>query len=99
MNTDMQVRTRPDVGGVTRPHVRLRLDRFDLYTRIVGATSDQARARLLGIASRTITRLRRDQHAGEAVIAATLAALQHHSEALGQLGLSVSFEDLFEVAE
>lgn len=95
----MQVGTCRDVGGIARPHVRLRLDRFDLYTRIVGATSDQARARLLGIASRTITRLRRDQHAGEAVIAATLAALQQHSEVLGQLGLLVRFEDLFEVAE
>ncbi|NIL59714.1 hypothetical protein [Salinispora arenicola] len=95
----MQVLARQDMSEVARPHIRLRLDRFDLYTRIVGATSDQARARLLGLASRTITRLRRDQHAGEAVIAATLTALQHHSEMLSQLGLSVRFEDLFEVAE
>ncbi|AGL19533.1 hypothetical protein L083_6023 [Actinoplanes sp. N902-109] len=87
----------PEVGD-TRVGVRLREAEFDLITRILGCESDAARARLLDINPKTVTRVRRGV-IGEEFIAKTLIMLRNNAEALAKVNIGTSFEDVFEVGE
>lgn len=78
--------------------LRLRQARFDLITRILGCESDTARAELIGMSARTIDRARRGMF-GVDFIANTYAAFKRHEDTLAQLNITVSLDDLFEVAD
>lgn len=88
----MQARDNPG----TRAGVKLRVDRFDLMTRVLGCESDRARAQMLDVDPRTVSRARAGI-VGEEFIAQTLTTMQQHAGELAALGLTGSFEDLFEV--
>lgn len=83
---------------VRRAGIRLKSDRFDLMTRIVGCESDEARARLLGVSVKTIWRARRGT-LGVDFIAQTLFALGCHYGELAARNLLPCFDELFEVVE
>jgi len=76
--------------------IRVRRDRFDLMTRIVGATTPDARAELIGVHRRTLNRALKGRP-GDKFMAQTVAALRRHSEALGACGLAPTLDELFEV--
>jgi|SRR6185369_4410079 len=78
--------------------IRLREDRFDVMTRVLGCVTYEACAELLGVDPKTVTRARRGAF-GVAFIARTLAALAGRREELAAYNLTPSFEELFEVVE
>ena len=78
--------------------IRLRQERFNLITRILGCGSEAARARLFGVDYKTISRVRSGS-IGEQFIAQAMAVLQHHAVDLAKVGISTRFEELFEVVE
>lgn len=82
----------------TRAVLRLREDKFDLMTRVLGCESDTARAALIGVTWRTVSRARRGR-VGEMFVAQTVASLRREGDRLGALGLKVSIDELFEVVE
>lgn len=92
MNPDINAR---EQSG-TNVGVRLRSDRFDLITRVLGCGSDTARARLLGLDPKTIWSARRGQ-IGAAFIAKTLYTLDSHRAQLAEVSITPTFEELFEV--
>jgi len=78
--------------------IRLRGDRFELMTRIVGAATPIERARLIGVDRKTIGRVRAGAiRPGHEFMAKTVAALRLHSAALAECGLVPSLDELFEV--
>jgi hypothetical protein len=76
--------------------IRLRVDQFDLMTRVLGLVHDEARARAIGINSKSLYRARRGA-LGEGFIAATVAALRRREDELAELNLVPSMDALFEV--
>lgn len=92
MSLDTQAR---DMAG-TRAGIFLRLDRFDLITRVLGCGSDVARARLLDMDPKTIYRARRGV-IGEEFIARLLDVMRQHEAELAAINIGVAFEDVFEV--
>lgn len=81
----------------TNATIRLRLDRFELMTRVVGATTSAARAQLIGVDRKTIYRAIEEGTIGEVFMAQTVAALRRHSETLASCGLTPTLDELFEV--
>jgi hypothetical protein len=79
-----------------RPGVFLKTTQFALVARILGHTSDAALGRAIGMSDKTIGRAR-EGVIGEQFIAAVLTAFGEHEELLKQYGISVKFEDLFEI--
>lgn len=80
--------------------IRLRLDRFELMTRVVGATTIAGRAELIGVDRKTMTRiLRGHQRIGEVFMASTVTALRRRGPELAACGLTASLDELFEVVE
>lgn len=76
--------------------IRLRDEQFIAMTRLLGCESDSARARLIGVTYRTIYRARRGV-VGEVFIAQAIHGLRLHATTLLRYGLTVSFDNLFEV--
>jgi hypothetical protein len=81
-----------------RGAVRLRADRFDLITRVLGYGNDQARARFINVSARTIYRARRGS-LGQELIAQTLISLRDRRDELAAYNLVATFDELFEVIE
>ncbi|MGI5178642.1 hypothetical protein ACQEVZ_20130 [Dactylosporangium sp. CA-152071] len=92
MSLDTQARNMPG----TRAGVFLRLDRFDLITRVLNCGSDVARSRLLDMDPKTIYRARRGV-IGEEFIARLLDVMRQNEAALAAVDIGTSFEDVFEV--
>lgn len=78
--------------------IRLRQDRFELMTRVIGATTPSARAKLIGVDRKTFYRARQGVF-GMIFMAQTVAALREHSQVLGECGLTASLDELFEVVD
>ena len=92
MPRDVDAPPRRDVSAT----IRVRRDRLDLMTGILGATTTAAKAELIGVDRRTFNRALSGQP-GEVFMANTVAALRRHSEALGACGLAPTLDELFEV--
>lgn len=76
-------------GDGVRYTVRLRVDRFDLATRVAGLESDYEIADALGVHRSTVGRVLADElRPGPVFIAGALSAFK-----------TMSFTDLFEVVE
>lgn len=88
--TDDEVEVQPQAV------LRLRVDRFDLMTRILGCETELARAELIGMDYRSIWRARNGA-VGTTFAANTVAALREHSAELAKYNLSVGLDELFEV--
>lgn len=94
MSRDTDVPTRRDTPAT----IRLRLDKFELMTRIVGAATPTERADLIGVDRKTIYRvLDGATSVGEVFMAQTVSALRRHSETLAACGLTPTLDELFEV--
>lgn len=76
--------------------IRLRADKFDLMTRILGCENEPARAELIGVTARTISRARAGL-IGEAFMAKTIHALRQRLPELQRYGLDPTLDELFEV--
>lgn len=85
---------RPDPGR--RAKLRLREDRFNLMTRVIGLEREKHRAELVGVDVRTLLRARKGI-IGEVFVAGVIAGLRQHSQTLAQYGLEPTLDDLFEV--
>jgi len=83
----------------TQAMLRLRVERFDLMTRVLGCESDTARAALINMTYQSVRRAKRDNIIGGVFVAQTIAALRRHREELQQYGLAPTFDDLFEIVE
>lgn len=81
-----------------RGAIRLKTDRFDLITRVLGCDSDEARARLINVSAKTIYRAKRGS-LGQELIAQTLITLGDRRDELAAYNLVPSFDELFEVVE
>ena len=81
-----------------RGYIRLKADRFDLMTRVVGCESEEARAFLLGVDPKTVARARR-RPADVNFIAQTLYALGCRRDELAVHNLVPRFDELFDVVE
>lgn len=81
---------------VAQASLRLRVDRFELMTRILGCESDIARAELIGMSARSIQRARNGV-VGTTFAANTVAALREHADELAERNLTCGLDDLFEV--
>jgi len=79
-----------------RATIRLRVDKFELMTRVVGATTMAQRSVLIGVDRKTIGRAINGV-IGEVFMASTIAALRRHEPALRACGLTPSLDELFEV--
>jgi hypothetical protein len=88
---DMHDMTRPDA-----PTIRLRADRFDAMTALIGCRTDQDRAQLIDVTPRTINRARAGV-IGQQFMAKTVLALGAHAEKLAQYNLRPTLSELFEV--
>lgn len=93
MSTDTHV-----APAEVRAGVYLKVDRFALVARMLGYTSDAALGRAIGMTDRTVSRAR-DGVIGEQFIAAVLHTFGEREEELNQFGISVKFEDLFEIRD
>ncbi|MFI2663684.1 hypothetical protein [Micromonospora carbonacea] len=93
MSQDIQARESGMRAGVV-----LRPERFDEVTRIMGCTSEAARARLLGVDPKTIYRARHGI-LGEEFIAKVIDAMRANEPVLNAAGIDVDFEEVFEVGE
>lgn len=97
MNRDMQAPLDQSKCG-TRAYMRLRSGPFDQMTELLGATTELARAELVGIDRKSLWRARRGD--GVAAIAPQIvAALTKHSNILALAGHQPTLDALFEVAE
>jgi hypothetical protein len=85
-------------GGDVHATVRLRKDRFELMTRVVGAATSNSRADLLGVDRKTIYRAMQGVF-GLGFMARTVSALGRHSELLAECGMTPTLDELFEVVE
>jgi hypothetical protein len=83
----------------TQAVLRLRGDQFDLMTRILGCESDAARAELIGVNWRTVSRAKAGAKVGEVFIAQTIASLRRETDTLGRYGLKPTLDNLFEVVD
>lgn len=81
-----------------QPSLRLRVEKFDLMTRILGCESEAARAELVGVSYRTMLRAR-TKNIGEVFAAQTIVSLRRHQDTLGRYGLKPTLDELFEVVE
>lgn len=79
--------------------LRLRVERFDLMTRVLGCESDTARAALINMTYQSVRRAKRDNIVGGVFVAQTIAALRRHEDELRQYGLKPSFDELFEIVD
>lgn len=91
--TETSGSTDDDVRG----WVSLRNDAFDLRCNILGATTEEARASLVGVNYRTLHSARRGG-VGEKFIALTLAAFERHATVFAEMNIPITFEDLFVTA-
>jgi hypothetical protein len=80
-----------------RAGVFLRNDHFALVTRLLKLETDAAISRAIGMDRITISRAR-DGILGERFIAAVMFLVGQHADELATFGVSVKFEDLFEVS-
>lgn len=80
----------------TQAVILARMDRFDLYTRVLGCETDVARGELIGMTDRAVRRARQGA-VGGVFVANTLAALRRFERELAACNLRVTFEELFEV--
>lgn len=87
------------VDGGTHARIRVRVGHFLACMQALGYDTDVARSRLLDVDPRTLYNARQGKPIRDAFVAKTLAALAEHEARLGELGLGVRFEDLFEVVE
>lgn len=76
--------------------VALRVAHFDLVTTMLGLATDEARAALIGLTTRQISRARNGEPVGERFIAGTLEALRRHHDTFTAAGVPITFESLFE---
>jgi len=76
----------------------LRVEKFELMTRVVGATSIVERSDLIGVHAKTIRRAM-DGIVGEVFMAKTVLALRRHESELRACGLTPSLDELFEVVD
>jgi hypothetical protein len=81
-----------------RGAIRLKADRFDLMTKILGLNTDEARARFIDVNAKTLYRARHGS-LGHELIAQTLISLRDRREELAVYNLTPSFDELFEVVE
>lgn len=77
-------------------YIRLRYEQFELMARVLGYTSDNARARLIGTSAKSIYRARKGQ-LGIDVVAHILASLIDRRDELATYNLTPTFDALFEV--
>src|SRR5262245_24110307 len=91
-----------DAPGFGRLHrravIRLRVDRFNLMTSVLGMQSDLAQADLLGVNPKTVYRAKLGNF-GHDFIAQTLVSLGDRRDELGKLNLCPTFDELFEVVD
>lgn len=104
VTSNMQVRERPNTQVPTQAVLRLRMEQFDLMTRLLGCESDTARAELIGVTYRTIWRARkpldRDQpQSHDKLIAQAVANLRLHADELAKYGLHPTLDSLSEVID
>jgi hypothetical protein len=84
--------------ALSEDRLRLRLDHFDLVTRMIGYTTWQAKAEFIGVDPATLSRVRRDGgRVSERVVAAILAALDRHRGWFAEKNTSIAFEALFTI--
>lgn len=81
----------------TKAAILPRMGQFDLMTRILGCESDAARAELIDVAARTMSRARAGEPVGGQFVANTIATLRAHERALAARNLRPTFDALFEV--
>jgi hypothetical protein len=86
-------------SGDVHATVRLRKDRWELMTRIVGAATPNSRADLLGVDRKTIYRATMQGVFGLAFMARTVSALSRHSDLLAECGMTPTLDELFEVVD
>lgn len=94
MRPDIRVREIP----VIRAEIYLRPAAFERMTSALGATTDAARAELIDMSERQVSRAR-TKRVGETLVARTLAGLRRHEKTLRKAGLRPTFEELFEIRE
>ncbi|MFC6017756.1 hypothetical protein ACFP2T_16265 [Plantactinospora solaniradicis] len=90
MRQDVDVQTRSDV----KPRVLLNQDQYDAMTRVLGLTTDPARAEFFGYTDRTIRRARNGS-IGEDFIARTVAGFREHESTLKAAGFASGFDEVF----
>lgn len=78
-------------------HIRLRKEHFNLVTKMLGCTSEDDRAALIGMTGRQLYRARNGA-VGPKFVASTLAALAEHRDMFAAAGVPITFEAIFEYA-
>jgi len=81
----------------TSATISLRMERYLLMTRVIGATTPGERAELIGVDRKTIFRAEQRGQFGRDFMAAAVAAFRQHTELLQSCGLSPTLDELFEV--
>ena len=95
MSLDVREQTPPDTA--TEAIIRADMDRIDLMTRVLGVTSDAARAELFGVSEKTVQRARAGTPVGSRFMAAVVTALREHERELAKYSLRPTLDTLFEV--
>lgn len=92
VSQDMQVQTRTD----TTPKVRLRQERYEAWSRLLGLNTDTARAEFFGYDERTIRRARAGR-LGANFIARTVFGFRTRLADLAPYGIDPALDELFTV--
>jgi hypothetical protein len=82
----------------TRAYLRLRSEPFDEMTALLGATTELARAALVGIDRKSLYRARRGDSVAT-IAPQIVAALSKYAEQLAAAGYRPNLDALFAVAE
>lgn len=82
-----------------RAGIYLKPERLTLYAVALNLTNNAAISEAIGVAERTVKRSMEGDVVGEKFIAAMLRGFGEHKATLARWGLTVQFEDLFEVRD
>lgn len=81
----------------TRPRVYARTGKLELVASILGANTNDARARLFGVTARTIYSVLKGRPVSDEMIAKTLSVMETHAAQLAEAGIDPAFDGVFEV--
>lgn len=94
MRQDTSTSRQPRIAGASAK-IRLRDEHFVLVTNILGHTTEDARARFIGLDYKALLRARKG-NVSHRFVASTLAALTAHAGLFESMSVPITFEALFD---
>lgn len=94
MRQDTSTSNRPRIAGASAK-IRLRDEHFTLVTNILGHTTEESRAKFIGLDYKALLRARKG-NVSHRFVASTLSALDGYADRFRSMSVPITFEALFD---